>query len=120
MVAMPLLAVRVTVNGEPVVSGAVPLRTPETESRLAHEGNPVAVYDGEGEAVAATVKVPPTVARKVALASLEKTGAVPMPSAAEKDVAFVPIRFETTTWKRSPDIAEVTLATVSVALFTPL
>ena len=42
LVTMPLLAVIVTVKGEPVVSGAVPLSTPEIESRLAHDGRPVA------------------------------------------------------------------------------
>ena len=119
-VTIPLFAESVTVIGEPVVSGAVPVRTPVAESRVAQLGKPVAEKEAAGEAVAATVKLPATVARNEALEALVKTGAVPMLRAAELEEAFVPMRLETTTLNWSPFIAVVAFAMVSRAVSTPL
>ena len=94
--AMPFVAVRVAVMGEPTVSGAVPLSTPVVGFNVAQVGKPVALKVAAGELVAAIVKVPATVAWNVVLATLVKTGAVPTVSVAASEVALAPMRLPAT------------------------
>ena len=72
---VPFVAVIVIARGEPVVSGAVPLRTPVVALSVSQAGRPVAVKVGAGLPVAATVNVPASVARNCAVATLVNTGA---------------------------------------------
>ena len=71
----PLAAVNATVKGDPAAVGGVPLRRPVAESRLAHEGNPVALNVGAGKPVAVTVKLPARPVEKMALWALVMVGA---------------------------------------------
>src|SRR5579871_6264462 len=75
----PLVAVNVTVKGDPAEVGGVPLRRPVAESRLAHEGKPVALKLGTGKPVAVTIKLPAKPVEKMALLTLVIVGATGVP-----------------------------------------
>ena len=119
LTVLPLEAAMRIENGEPVVSGGVPLRTPEVEFSVAHEGSPVAENVGAGVPVAVTVKLPASVALNDAAAALVKTGAMMVVRLAELEVAFGLMRLLTTTWNWSPFIPAVTLLIARVADVVP-
>ncbi len=82
--ALSLVAVRAKVtlirtgsfvSGSIARVGAVPLKTPVTESSVSQPGRPVAEKVGGGAPVAVTVKEPATPAVKMTPALLVKTGA---------------------------------------------
>src|SRR5688572_8655155 len=80
-----LFAEIVTVNGEPAVSGGVPVIWPVVGLIEAHDGRPVALNVAGGVLLTVTVKLPGCNAWKLALAALVKTGAMPTVSVAGDD-----------------------------------
>src|SRR5688500_12204870 len=83
----PLFAETVTVNGDPLVSGGVPVIWPVVVFSVAHDGSPVAVKVAAGVLVAMTVKLPACIAWKVAVVGLVNTGATPTERVAAEDSA---------------------------------
>ena len=82
---IPLLAVIVTVNGDPLVSGGVPVIWPVVALMDAHDGSPDALNVAAGVLVTVTLNVPACSAWKLAVAGLVNTGGVPIASVAAED-----------------------------------
>ena len=118
--ATPLLAVSVRVMGEPAVSGAVPLRTPEVALSESHAGWPVMLNVGAGLPLAVTVKAPSSVALNDALERLVKIGAaITVLSVAAPEVASGLMKLLTTTRNWSLFNVAVMAEIVRVAVVTP-